>query len=1118
VSDTQAAAYLLGMPAILISHEFSYCFIQNAMDRVRERNPQIQAPLPAIDETEEDDETMIPREIFNTGSGGATIYRISADNILPVTQDMNYMHRSDTLRSMTLYEYTAMVHVVKITSHSTAEPLDDGETTIMLEGVSRGRRPNATIPFTDAHPLHVTHVQKLRSKFAVPILTGRCPPSLPGLPCDTSEWKAKASTYAFYMLTLFSPWNASGLPIAGSTWEDFCTFKKILDEGTFAQRNTSVIIENISNSMHVDRDAKRLAVRHRNRSTDHWDDNFSPDVQWPGALGDGNTGMTPFNDSDSDHDNTVEVPQLDPSFTLPPQQMNVLLHADFINTFLLPSTNLQASLQNHVNNNNVDITLLHTPDEECKTMFAANKHRDIIEQTDPAVHEPQPEPVVTIGNIDVQNSEHAIEQTLLNSCNEKQRAVVNEVLDFIDAKIQWQNDPSHCAAPITPHIFVHGGPGVGKSFTIDTLTKIASFRKRKVLVAAYTGVAASNIDGGDTLHRVFKFSFNSMKGTDLILPLNDSLLKLLENNLLNVDVLVVDELSNLEASFISHIDERLRQALGNNLPFGGLAVIFMGDFFQNSPTQGNYIFVDVMKFYRGEIYEANKAIIAGINLFVKFKKFEFTQQMRAIGDPIHTARLNRFRSYVSKPVNSDDVEWVKSRVITPTESNSLHWVDCSIAVTCNYIRTCINIKQALKFALLTGVPVIRWRLPLPRSFAHWTADDRNLLYDQNPQLWQYFVTGARAMILSNINVNKKTSNGTECKYHSLKLPDNMTDDMFSAFKTNAALASPGELLTLPDGIVPFAINVELSHVDRDSWPSVQSIDEDKIVIPILESPSGTEFPLVFNNTALPSKVKVKMHAVDLAFSVTYDKIQGKTVSRLIADFNHVLHKPHVCMSNFVVGTSRVRNSSDIRFLPFNTDIRRNELPFIFLENLKVHESLIQWNTCFNNNGIFVPPPTQIQETSTYVTPNSQSRLTGNDLEILTGATNPFLTPTTLVDIQSQSHATTYSWGFVPFLCAVLNRPHPSIQILRSTVIGHHLWDGLVTDLRNFFISLQRNNPISYENYIAPHFVFNDVNYIPAEHQDALLHAQEVIGGVVANLTVGNVLGTALHAFKMTLMH
>ena len=121
--------------------------------------------------------------------------------------------------------------------------------------------------------------------------------------------------------------------------------------------------------------------------------------------------------------------------------------------------------------------------------------------------------------------------------------------------------------------------------------------------------------------------------------------------------------------------------------------------------------------------------------------------------------------------------------ITPNESNSLQWVDCSIAVTCNYIRNCINIKQAVKFAYLTGVPVIRWRLPLPVSFANWTADDRNLLYDQNPQLWQYFVTGARAMILYNINVNKKTSNGTECKYHSLKLPDTMTDDMFMAFKT-----------------------------------------------------------------------------------------------------------------------------------------------------------------------------------------------------------------------------------------------------------------------------------------------------------------------------------------------
>ena len=310
---------------------------------------------------------------------------------------------------------------------------------------------------------------------------------------------------------------------------------------------------------------------------------------------------------------------------------------------------------------------------------------------------------------------------------------------------------------------------------------------------------------------------------------------------------------------------------------------------------------------------------------------------------------------------------------------------------------------------------------------------------------------------------------------------------------------------------------------------------DKIVIPILESPSGTEITLIYNNAALQSKVKLKMHAVDLAFSVTYDKIQGKTVSRLIADFNHVLHKPQVCMSNFVVGTSRVRNSSDIRFLPFNNAIRGNESPFIFLKDLKVHESLIQWNNCFNDDGIFVPPPPQIQETSTStsrsqahststsraqvrVTSNSQSRLTGNALERLTGATDPFLTPTTLEGIQYQARSPTYSWGFVPFLCAVFNRTHPNIPILRSTVIGQHQWDRLVADLRNFFTSLQRNDPVSYQRNIEPHLVFNALNYITAEHQEALLHAEEFIGGVFANLTVGHVLGTALHAFRMTLMH
>jgi len=120
---------------------------------------------------------------------------------------------------------------------------------------------------------------------------------------------------------------------------------------------------------------------------------------------------------------------------------------------------------------------------------------------------------------------------------------------------------------------ITGGAGRGKSHVIRQVTD-----KHTILVAP-TGVAALNI-GGQTAHRTFGLPIGIATQDDMN-KISSKVKKLLGSK--HLKRIILDEGGMNRADYLDIMDHRLKQARGNDLPFGGVQMVIVGDFFQLSP-------------------------------------------------------------------------------------------------------------------------------------------------------------------------------------------------------------------------------------------------------------------------------------------------------------------------------------------------------------------------------------------------------------------------------------------------------------------------------------------------------------------------------------------------------
>jgi hypothetical protein len=159
-----------------------------------------------------------------------------------------------------------------------------------------------------------------------------------------------------------------------------------------------------------------------------------------------------------------------------------------------------------------------------------------------------------------------------NSLNARQRAVFDEV---ISATQQQQEK----------NVFFLDGPGgTGKTFLYNTILGKLRSQGKICLAVASSGIAAELLMGGRTAHSRFKIPIENLsRESSCSISAGSNLAQLLENT----TAIIWDEAPLMHKLSIEAVDRSLKDMLNNNSPFGGITVLFGGDYRQVLPIMKN---------------------------------------------------------------------------------------------------------------------------------------------------------------------------------------------------------------------------------------------------------------------------------------------------------------------------------------------------------------------------------------------------------------------------------------------------------------------------------------------------------------------------------------------------
>jgi ATP-dependent DNA helicase PIF1 len=192
------------------------------------------------------------------------------------------------------------------------------------------------------------------------------------------------------------------------------------------------------------------------------------------------------------------------------------------------------------------------------------------------------------------------------------------------------------------NIFITGPGGVGKSALIKHIYRDAKCNNKEIFVTALTGCAAILLEcNARTLHSWAGIGLGNKPVNALISNIRKR--PLTYANWKYTNILIIDEISMLSLKLFNKLDEIGKIIRRNNKPFGGIQLIFSGDFYQLPPV-GDKDDIETQQF----CFESNE----WNNTFKPLNQLNLTKIFRQT-DEVYATILTQLRQGIIKKRNNE---------------------------------------------------------------------------------------------------------------------------------------------------------------------------------------------------------------------------------------------------------------------------------------------------------------------------------------------------------------------------------------------------------------------------------------------------------------------------------
>lgn len=189
------------------------------------------------------------------------------------------------------------------------------------------------------------------------------------------------------------------------------------------------------------------------------------------------------------------------------------------------------------------------------------------------------------------------------------------------------------------NVFLTGSAGTGKTFLLNKFIDHLKKSKKDVGVTASTGIAATHL-AGRTIHSWAGIGIEKKLSKDEIK--NRSMNTKIKNRIRKAEILIIDEISMLDAMRLDLVDKMCRAVKNPAASFGGMQVVLCGDFFQLPPVEREALFA-----YESSAWNES-------NIRICYLDEQFRQEDKRFTEVLNNIRDNQ--------ASEDDLELLKTRL------------------------------------------------------------------------------------------------------------------------------------------------------------------------------------------------------------------------------------------------------------------------------------------------------------------------------------------------------------------------------------------------------------------------------------------------------------------------